>query len=162
MERGQWWRTPKHKQCLGALGIILMLLIKSHNQLSPEKLRGLPRSGPGLDSWLRFLFMEAVWMVSEWSVTRQPSPTTVALQVSLEETKAPFLWAQGPEGWWRAGRKGSRVDGLDKGGSKEGEGGVGRSPGQGTQVQHQVPFGSWTLQTANDFGRGKGQNQGQL
>lgn len=58
-------------------------------------------------------------------------------------------------------REGSRAGEIDKGGSKEGQGGVGRSPGQGTQAQHHVPsplwfLGLWTLQTANTVGRGKG------
>lgn len=50
---------------------------------------------------------------------------------------------------------------MDKGGSKRGEGGVGRSPGQGTWAQHHVTSPLWflglqTSQTANIVGRGRG------
>lgn len=55
-----------------------------------------------------------------------------------------------------------RVNGTDKGGSKEGEGGVGRSPGQGTQARLYVPLVLGTLQTTNAVNWGKGQSQGHL
>lgn len=92
-------QDPKTQGVPGALGIILGFTIKPYNQLKSEK-RSVQTWVKSLQSWLRLLFTDiVVRVVSEWSVTRKPGPTTLALQGCLQETKAPFFGAWGPDCW---------------------------------------------------------------